>query len=302
MLLPFIDHDIPLRELAALSFAEYPEFVSELHNATNVDAELILEAGASGSVDNRKLGRAVYEAAVAFGVEFRLGVAARNVVSTASHFQLVELADGSAISADAVVIAAGAWSNDLLGLPMRVPVIPVRGQMLAVEHVPPLVPHIVESVKCYLVPRGDRLLIGATVERVGFNEDTTETGIAGLLAAARELLPAIANARVLETWAGLRPGTPDDLPILGADPNVENVFYATGHYRNGILLAPVTARVMAELIAEGSSSVDLGGFSIGRFRVAVDDPRCDLCGAPMNESHCKIICPNCGYQRDCSDP
>jgi glycine oxidase len=302
MLLPLMDAASPLRALAVASFAEYPAFVEELRALTDVDAELILEQNESGSVDNRKLGRAAHLAAVRAGVEVRLGVAARKVLSPADRFQLVELTDGTSVSADAVIIAAGAWSGELLGLPLKVPVLPVRGQMLAVEHVPPFVNQIIEGERCYLVPRGERLLIGATVERVGFDERTTPEGIHDLLEAARELRPEVAGARVLETWAGLRPGTPDDLPILGADPRVRGVFYATGHYRNGILLAPITARALTELIVDGESSIALTDFSIGRFVVSVNDPRCDLCGAAMTEWHCRIICPECGYQRDCSDP
>jgi glycine/D-amino acid oxidase-like deaminating enzyme len=182
-------------------------------------------------------------------------------------------------------------------------VVPVRGQMLAAELPGMEIPRIIKAEACYIVPRGSgRVLIGATVEHAGFDEHTTEAGLRSLQQAAQALVPALAQAHVVETWAGLRPGTPDDLPILGADPRVAGVFYATGHYRNGILLAPVTARALSELIVEGKTRFDLTGFSIARFTIPVDDPRCDLCGAPMREFHCRIICPACGYQRDCSDP
>lgn len=302
MLLPIVENDSPLDSLAAASFAEYPAFVQELREATGIDAELIVEGAQSGSVDNRKLGRALHTVAAATGVEFRLQTAARSIMARHTQCERVELATGESIEADAIVIAAGAWSGEILGLPMRLPVVPVRGQMLAVEQAPPITDRIVKGDRCYLVPRGSRLLIGATVERVGFDETTTESGINGLLECARAMAAAIAHARVLETWAGLRPGTPDDLPILGADPHVHGLFYATGHYRNGILLAPVTGRVLAELVTGATSSIDLTPFSISRFIVDVDDPRCDLCGAPMKEWHCRIICTGCGYQRDCSDP
>ena len=306
MLHPLVEADSSaLLELARASFDEYPAFVTELYEITGIDAELQLEAGdePSGSVDNRKLGRAAWQAAAMAGVEFRLGTAARKIVRTVARFQLVELADGTTLHADAVVIAAGAWSSELLGLPFRIPVVPVRGQMLAVEHAPQLVPHIIIGSECYLVPRGERrVLIGATVEHVGFDSRTTDAGIATLMECAQRMVPALEQARVVERWAGLRPGTPDDLPVLGADPKVEGLFYATGHFRNGILLAPVTARVLTDLIVKGNTPFDVSDFSIGRFVVAVDDPRCDLCGASMKEWHCRIICPECGYQRDCSDP
>ena len=269
MLHPLIEAESPsLLRLAADSFSAYPAFVQELRDSTGIDAALQLDSVAtdSGSVDNRKLGRAVWRAAVSAGVDFRLGANARSVVGTASRFQLVELADGTSISADAVVIAAGAWSGEILGLPIKVPVIPVRGQILAVEHEPQLLDHIVIADDCYLVPRGEkRVLIGATVEHVGFDASTTEAGLESLLAAATRVVPEIASARVVERWAGLRPGTPDDLPVLGADPKVEGLYYATGHFRNGILLAPITATVLSELIATGQTDYDLRVFSIARF-------------------------------------
>jgi glycine/D-amino acid oxidase-like deaminating enzyme len=302
MLLPLMEPRSPLQDLAAASFRDYPAFVDELRTATGIDAELQLEPH-GGSVDNRKLGRAAYQAARASGAQFQLGQAARTILRSGPCVTGVELADHTRIEADVVVIAAGAWSGDLLGVPLRIPVIPVRGQMLAVELSTPQLPYIIESENCYLVPRGQqRVLIGATLERVGFDERITDTAINGLLSCAQQLVPAIAHARVIETWAGLRPGTPDDLPILGEDPRVAGLYYATGHYRNGILLAPVTARVSADLIVNGKSEWDLRAFSITRFVVDVADPRCDLCGASMADAHCKLICNQCGYQRDCSDP
>lgn len=302
MLLPLMEPNSPLEALTHASYQMYPQFVQELQAVTGIDPQLQLEAH-GGSVDNRKLGQALYAAAVAAGVDFRLDLAARRVSARLDRFEQLELADGSAVPADAVIIAAGAWSGQILGLPLRLPVTPVRGQMLAVEHASRLVPHIIKSERCYLVPRGEhRTLVGATVERAGFDESVTESGINGLLMAAYELEPRIAEARMVEKWAGLRPGTPDDLPILGEDQHVAGVFYATGHYRNGILLAPVTAHIMSGLVLEGKSEFSLDDFRAERFVVAIDDPRCDLCGAPMQGWHCRLICTACGYQRDCSDP
>lgn len=303
MLLPMIESGSPLVPLAELSFAEYPSFVTELIAASGIDPELQLEDERSGSIDNRKLGRGLYQAAARSGVEFRLFSEARTVHCDDGQFRSVELADGRRVEGDVVVVAAGAWSGELLGLPLRLPLIPVRGQMLAVELERQLVPHIIEGERCYLVPRGEhRLLIGATVEHVGFDERTTRKGLAQLYEAAVQLVPALTQAEVVEAWAGLRPGTPDDLPILGADPRVHGVFYATGHYRNGILLTPITARLLSEVIVDGKASCDLTPFAVDRFTAQSDEPRCDLCGAPMQERHCRIVCTSCGYERDCSDP
>ena len=272
-----------------------PALTSDFHGAFLVNGD--------ASVDNRKLGTGVEQAAHESGVQFRIGSAARKVVSTSSKFQHVELQDGTRLQADAVVIAAGAWSSELIGLPAKIPVLPVRGQMLALEPEAALLQRMVVTLDCYIVPRsGRRLLVGATIERVGFDTRTTDAGINGLWQAAERVVPDIRDANIVETWAGLRPGTPDDLPILGADPHVNGVYYATGHFRNGILLAPITAQVMSDLIISDKSAHDLSSFTIGRFQVDVTDPHCDLCGSPMREFHCRIICPSCGYQRDCSDP
>jgi glycine/D-amino acid oxidase-like deaminating enzyme len=302
MLLPLLEPNSPLQDLAAASFRAYPAFVDELRAATGIDAELQLEEH-GGSVDSRKLGRAVYEAARALGVTFTLGQAARRIYHSGSRVAGVELANHARIDGDVVVISAGAWSGELLGMPLRIPVVPVRGQMLAVEYATTRIPRIIETEHCYLVPRGQtRVLIGATLERVGFDESVTDAAINQLLACARTLVPDIAHARIVETWAGLRPGTPDDLPILGEDSRLAGLFYATGHYRNGILLAPVTARVLTDLIVTGQSEWHLDAFSITRFVVDVAHPHCDLCGGPMTGLHCRLICRQCGYERDCSDP
>lgn len=221
-------------------------------------------------VDNRRLGRALWAAAAAAGVAFRLGVpAARVLGEPGGHAGGVELANGERIEAGAVVVAAGSWSGQLGGLPRPLPVLPVRGQMLAVEAVPPLLRRIVMAAGCYLVPAADgRVLIGATVERVGFHARVTPSGLRGLVDAAVAAVPALADAPVVETWAGLRPGTPDDLPLLGPDPEVSGLVYATGHYRNGILLTPITAEIVGDLVTGARPAVDLEPFSPARFEGA----------------------------------
>ena len=268
MLHPLSGTDLPaFHALTHDSFAEFPAFVAELRDVTGIDAELIIDPQIEGgSIDNRKLGEGAHRAARAAGVEIRTHAAAHRVEHQDGNFRSVRLAHGERVPGDAVLIAAGAWSGDLVGLPVRIPVIPVRGQMLAVEHEPQLLSHIVITDDCYLIPRGvKRLLIGATIEHAGFDTSVTEEGIRGLMKAAQEVVPEIAKANIVETWAGLRPGTPDDLPVLGRDPRIAGVYYATGHYRNGILLAPVTARLITELIVDGESRYDLSSFSIARF-------------------------------------
>ena len=125
---------------------------------------------------------------------------------------------------------------------------------------------MVDSPRAYLVPRLDgRLIVGATVERTGFRKAVTPAGLMRLLSGAVEVVPSLADLPVVETWSGLRPGTPDDLPVLGPDPEVEGLVYATGHYRNGILLAPLTGRLVADLLLGRPSTTDLSPYRADRF-------------------------------------
>jgi glycine oxidase len=143
---------------------------------------------------------------------------------------------------------------------------PVKGQMLAVVGGPSL-KHVVRAEKVYLVPRTDgRLLIGSTLEEGGYNKQIEVNAIQQLLHAALEVVPRLAESKVHEAWAGLRPGTPDDLPILG-ESETKGYFVATGHFRDGILLAPITAQVMTDLIVDKSPAYDLGSFYPSRFQV-----------------------------------
>jgi glycine oxidase len=178
----------------------------------------------------------------------------------------VELSDGERLHASTVVLAGGSWAGRLEDLPRRVPVEPVHGQLLALEALPAPLRHVVDSPRCYLVPRADgRLLVGATVERRGYRKLVTPAGIMRLLRGALEIAPGLEDLPLAETWSGLRPGTPDDLPILGADPDVTNLVYATGHFRNGILLAPITGDIVGEVVRTGSSPVDLHPYRPDRF-------------------------------------
>jgi glycine oxidase len=217
-------------------------------------------------VENRLLARALWADAAARGVELRIGAEAVRVVRGAGGADGVTLSDGDTVRAGAVVVAGGSWAGRLGNLPRPLPVVPVHGQLLALEAIPPPIRHVVDSPRCYLVPRSDgRLIVGATVERRGFRKAVTPAGLMQLLQGALEIAPALADLAVAETWSGLRPGTPDGLPILGTDPEVDRLFYATGHYRNGILLAPLTGALLADLVVGNEPEVDLTPFAVGRF-------------------------------------
>jgi glycine oxidase len=168
-------------------------------------------------------------------------------------------------SAEHVVIAAGAWSGLLDGLPRTIPVEPVRGQMAALPW-PAEVPRtIIYSKDCYLLARGGEAILGSTMERVGFQPEVTAAGLAQIFAATMLLYPGLIRAKVRRTWAGLRPVMPDGLPIIGGDPLLRGLWYATGHGRNGILLAGLTGVLMRQLINGEQPVKDLQAFSPGRF-------------------------------------
>ncbi len=163
-----------------------------------------------------------------------------------------------------VVNCAGAWSGKIG--PHALPTRPVKGQMLCLA-MPSrtLLKHVIRSPEAYLIPRSDgRLLVGATVEEAGFDKRTDPATIQRLHRAALNLVPQLSNARILEDWAGLRPGTPDALPILG-ETATPGYYVATGHFRDGILLAPITAQVMADVITDVKPHHDLAPFSPSRF-------------------------------------
>ncbi len=174
--------------------------------------------------------------------------------------------DGETLPAGTVVVAAGSWSGLVEGggVPSTV-VRPARGQLVSIETRPPLFRHVVAVRGGYLVPRRDgTVLAGSTVEMAGFRKQVTVGGLAGILTLARTLVPALADAPVTATWSNFRPFTEDHLPVLGATP-VRGLVLATGHFRNGILLAPITAEAIAELVATGRSAIDLKPFSVARF-------------------------------------
>ena len=167
-----------------------------------------------------------------------------------------------------VVLATGCWSGriDLAGAP-PLPVRPVRGQLLALRWPKHELPHrAVLGPRCYTVPWPDgTMLVGATVEEVGFDERTTVAGVHDLLEAVAELLPMAWNASLSATRVGLRPATPDDRPIIGASTRIEGLVYATGHYRNGVLLAPITARIVADIVEGKPVTGALDACAPGRF-------------------------------------
>jgi glycine oxidase len=222
-------------------------------------------------VDNRRLVLALKGALLAAGGALREHVPVRALDVEAERVRGVVIAD-ERCAADVVVLAAGAWSAGLEGLPVaaRPPVRPVKGQMLALKMDPerPLLRHVLWSPKGYLVPKADgRLIVGGTVEERGFDPDLTAGGVLAMLETAWRALPAIEELSIAELWTGFRPTSRDDAPILGPTP-VDGLFVATGHHRNGILLTPITALAVSDAILCGRVPEIIREFTIDRFAAA----------------------------------
>ena len=222
-----------------------------------------------GCVDNRLLGRALRAACAALDVP--IDAHAGEVALEADDRRVLGVrGPGGFVPATHVVNAAGAWAGSLAGVPAhaRVAIVPVKGQMLALAMPRGFLTRTTWVPGAYLVPRDDgRLLVGATVEDAGFDVRVTARGVRTLLDATLRALPSLGDLAVAETWAGLRPGTPDGLPYLG-ETRISGYFVASGHYRNGILLAPATAIAIADAI-DGEDARRLEPFSPRRFQDAV---------------------------------
>lgn len=208
-----------------------------------------------GVVDNRRLAAALVRSARAAGVTFREGTEVAGLHVRTGTARGVVLGDGSVVEGDVMILAAGAWSGGIAGLPRPLPVRPVRGQMLALAPEKQGLAGVVAAPGAYLIPReaeaGAWVVVGATQEEAGFREGNDPDAVAALHRAAVRAAPWLAPAPIAERWWGFRPGTPDGLPVLGADPELPGLVYATGHFRNGILLAPATAHHLARLVVDG---------------------------------------------------
>ena len=270
-----LDRELAIRERLGLTTHRLlPSRARAAEPALAPTVRLALDVPDDHAVDPRALVRALSAAAAAAGVEVRTGAEVAGVLDDGARVTGVRLRDGTAVPAGAVLVAAGAWSGTLGDLPAaaRVPVRPVKGQTVRLRdpgHDParPLVGRVLRWEGGYLVPRVDGgYVLGATVEERGFSTSMTAVGVHELLRDAAEVVPGVLELEVDELVAGLRPGTPDNAPVLGASPALGGLFWATGHHRNGILLAPVTADlVAAELAGEAHGHA----FGPGRFAALV---------------------------------
>ena len=216
-----------------------------------------------GSVDNVALCAALMADARRHGAALEPATAVE-LVTRGGRVAGVRTAD-RLHEAPVVVLAAGAWSPLIRGLPRSLPIEPVRGQMAAVPWPGDLPRTVLFGHGAYVVPRGGDAVLGSTMERVGFDRSTTPEGLTHIRAETSRLLPALRAAPQARTWAGFRPMTPDHRPVLGMDPDVGGLVYDTGHGRNGILLGPLCGRIVRDLIVQGETRWDLAPYLVDRF-------------------------------------
>jgi glycine oxidase len=257
--------DVPDCEFPLLTASQLHDLEPELAN--NGPSVFLNESW----VDPRLLLPALVKAAKHRDVDIAAGAEVHEI-EVVNDRAIAAITSKTRYAAAAIVNCAGAWAAQIG--PAKIPTRPVKGQMLALAPVATpanlsaprrLVRHVIRG-DVYIIPRGDgRIVIGSTIEDAGFDKRVNASNIQNLHHQAANLVPAIGEARILEDWAGLRPGTPDDLPILGRT-DIDGYFVAAGHYRDGILLAPVTAKLMGQVIRGCAPEIDLARFSPERFR------------------------------------
>lgn len=208
-------------------------------------------------IRNPRLLQALQQSVLRQGVVIEEDVEVGRLLTRTGHINGVETGRGR-YQADRVIVAGGAWSGTLLaGLGLGAQVIPMRGQMVLIGAQAGLVRHILSSQQRYIIPRRDgRLLIGSTLEQAGFDNSVTEEGLLQLTQFAATLIPALKDCRVERHWAGLRPGSPKGVPYIGAHPRIEGLYISTGHFRNGIVMAPGSAHLLADILLNRPTLLD----------------------------------------------
>ncbi len=221
-------------------------------------------------VENRRLVSALSESAKRYSVSIFTGVTAESILIERDKVVGLQTSRGF-LSSGKVIVASGAWSSFFINSDKRLPEVhiePVRGQMISFESSPRLTRHVIYSPRGYLVPRmNGRLLAGSTMESVGFDKRVTASGMYSILSQTIEISPLVAGLPIADFWAGLRPRASDGLPVLGPCAEIEGLFYASGHYRNGILLAPITGELVADAVVGRRISPISAAFAPERFNL-----------------------------------
>ncbi len=212
-------------------------------------------------VNNERLVVTLVQAATRRGVRFHLGHPVEEIMAVGSRVTGVRARGLGSLGAGAVLLAAGAWSGEIAGVPASLRLRPVKGQMIALANTPPLVHHALLRDELYLVPRASgECLVGATVEEEVFDKTVTPEALHWLLTGAIATVPSFRHVAFRRAWAGLRPATEDGLPAIGPWPGLTGLFVATGHFRSGILLMPVTARIIRDWLVDGRCSLPAEAF------------------------------------------
>lgn len=213
-----------------------------------------------GHVRNPKMVKALAIGASKHGTEFLLGNPAANFIRENGHIIGVYV-NGETIHADTLVVAAGCWSGKIVAdLDFQISILPAKGQIVLLESVPPIIDRTIDGLGIYIVPRTDgKILLGATVEMVGFDKTPTVNGVKQMIDSAVMIVPELAECKFDQTWVGLRPYHKNG-PCLGYIPGYDNVVLAAGHYKNGILLAPITGKLISDLLTSGQTSLSLSPF------------------------------------------
>jgi glycine oxidase len=221
-------------------------------------------------IENRKLTQAFLVAALKAGMTLREETRVDAIETRGGRFSGLHLHGGERLEADAAINAAGSWASLIRGLDAdNISLHPIRGQIVCFETQPNAIGPAIFSLRGYAVPRRDgRLVGGSTREQAGYSKNVTLEGMERIVRGVRDMLPALGAIRFREAWAGLRPATSDLLPVLGPSPAIPGLYYATGHFRSGILLAAITGQLMAAMLTGATPDNDLEPFSPARFNGA----------------------------------
>lgn len=263
-----LDDEIEYWQSEGVEVERLDERVFEYEPRLNRDLVAAYRLSQMGQVRNPRHLKALHAGCLARGVTLRPGCPVHSFerLSSGSRVLAAQTPDGE-LFARQFVVASGAWSGRFLGeLGCRTAdVRPLRGQMVLLTSLPPLIRHVVNVGSRYLVPRDDgRILIGSTEEAVGFDKRNTADAVGDLIAFGRQVVPELASATFERAWAGLRPQSRDGLPYLGQVPGSGNLFIAAGHFRSGLQLSPITATVMTQLLLGEPTTVDLHPFRCDR--------------------------------------
>jgi len=275
LMVPFFPDDTVDHRQAALDWSQrFGWQVAELDAARARHHEPLLAGDTTGAlvwpdvaqVRNPRLLQAVHRVLAQEQVEIVEQAEVTGLLDAAGRVAGVRLADGRSIHADAVLLAAGSWSGELAeAIGITLPVRPVKGQIVLLQSEPGTLRHIVKHDRAYFVPRADgRILVGASMEMVGFRSGNTVAEVQAMLNALTRLLPGLGEATIEKQWMGFRPGSADGLPFLGPVPERPGLWVASGHYRNGVALAPITAHIISRWMAGEPPEMDMSCFLPGR--------------------------------------